>query len=513
MIIKRLISVIAAVMISIVTSLTCFAESIKIVQANAKDDTIDVYLSGDIMANDISCAVSNQPVEIVNRGLLYDKDVTIRTTILVDISTSINRNDGQIKVVELLNNLIENISKKEEYRILTFGDKIEELQGFTSDRYDLSKSIKDIVFNGQGTTMYDAIFSTLPESQKSDSIPCFYRTIVISDGEDLSQSYITKEEVYSALQTNTYPVDTILVSSSQISQGAKDMMTISRISGGNHYSINDDVSSICSSISPNKIYWLRLSIPESLLDGSVRYITVIDGNSEKSEIAVKVSTVIKTSDEESAASTVQAESSQVGSSQVESSASSTYSEITENEEKTGVLPLTTIIIFGAVLIAVIVAAVLVAFLTKRKKPTNSGTIGGGGETVIIPTRREQHPDQKKGNYPSIRLRNISDPDMVWELDLTKVLLIGRDEACNVHLTEEHVARQQCKIYVDANGVITLENLSHSNITELNGTAIKFPQPIKRGDKINCGNVTLMVDYIRIDVTSNIVGNDSMFLGV
>lgn len=495
---KRLASIFFALITSVCICSVCFADGFGVVQTNIKEQKVDVFVSGEIKQNKISCIISNQTANVVDSGFVGEKGITVRTTVLIDASSSMARDNGQEKVLELLHEMIDKIDKNEEYRIVTFGESINEVQKYTSDRYDLSKSIQKIVFNDTKSTMYDAIYNTLPKMEQINGSPCFYRTIVISDGEDLSQSLITKEEVYSALQSNTYPVDTVFVSNSKLIQPTKDMMAISRISGGRFYDLREDVTieSICSELSVDDVFWLRLDIPNSLLDGSIRYLIISDGSTSNIEVGIKVPAIIAESSEESVES------------KTEESSITSAAEPDENKSSSIFSPIFWIII-ASVAVVIIVTVVLIVVFSRKKhtiqKLTSENNIGG--RTEFIPAREQMEL--------FIRLRNIDNPDMIWELKLVNQLLIGRNTACDICLEEGSVARQQCKIFKNSNGVATLENLSGSNITMLNGTKINFPQPIKEGDKIKCGRITLMVDSLYFSGTPNnsISGDQTMFLNV
>lgn len=499
---KRLTGIIAALITAVCISSVCFADGFGVLQTNIKEQKVDVFVSGEITQNKISCTISNQTADIVDSGFVGKKGITVRTTVLIDTSASMTRDNGQEQVLELLDEMIEKIGENEEYRIVTFGESINEIQKFTSDRYDLSKSIQKIVFNDKKSTMYDAIYNTLPKMEQINGEPCFYRTIVISDGEDLTQSFITKEEVYSALQSNTYPVDTVLASSLGLSQPTKDMMAISRISGGKYYDFRGDVSvkSICSSLSADDVFWIRLEIPKSLLDGSVRYLIISDGSSSNVEVGIKVPAVISESSDETVEESDESKS--------EESSITSAAEPEDNKNSWLFTPVFWVIIASAAVV-IIVTVVLIVVFSKKKHTTPKPTPDNndGGRTEFIPAREQMEL--------YIRLRNIDNPDMIWELKLANQLLIGRNTACEICLQEGSVARQQCKIYKNANGVATLENMSGSNITELNGTKINFPQPIKEGDKIKCGRIILMVDSLYYSGTPNnsISGDRTMFLNV
>ena len=141
--------------ISLCTSVSLAANSPILLQGYAWEDNIDVFVSGELETNGIQFEVSKQVAEVADSGLLTDKGVTTRTTILLDISTSMPQS-MRPKVKEYIDYCIEKLGANEELRIITFGNEMVVLQDFTSDRYDLSKATSQIEFNGQQSMIYDA---------------------------------------------------------------------------------------------------------------------------------------------------------------------------------------------------------------------------------------------------------------------------------------------------------------------------------------------------------------------
>ena len=61
----------------------------------------------------------------------------------------------------------------------------------------------------------------------------------------------------------------------------------------------------------------------------------------------------------------------------------------------------------------------------------------------------------------------------------------------------------------------IENISSSNVTQLNGLKVSTPSEIRDGDKIKCGKVVLMVDtfYGSKFTESRSSENETMILNV
>lgn len=278
--VKRCLSLLVSVLSLLFCVQICYAaEDNTLLQGYTWENYADLYISGNINTNTVTVDVSNQPAEIIDGGLLTDKDVKIRTTLLLDISASMPKSMRD-SVLGYLNNYIETISSNEQLRIVTFGEEIIVLQDFTSDRYDLSKAVSEIKFEGQQSMIYDAVYNTMPRigANNDNDAPCYYRTIVITDGADESVSGITKEELYLKLQESFYPVEVLSVSDSEKDPVEKNLTALSRISGGRCITMRPGADVTSLDFRLEGITWIRVKVPETVLDGSTRQFNIKDEN-------------------------------------------------------------------------------------------------------------------------------------------------------------------------------------------------------------------------------------------
>jgi len=485
--------------ISLCTSVSLAANSPVLLQGCAWEENIDVFISREFGTNDIQIEVSKQAAEVTDSGLLADKGVTIRTTILLDISTSMPQN-MRPKVKEYIDYCIEKLGTNEELRIITFGNEIVVLQDFTSDRYDLSKATSKIEFNGQQSMIYDAIYNSIPDIQPIDENPCFYRTVIITDGVDKSTTGITKEELYLKLQQNTYPVEVIAVSENGQNGSEKELSALTRISEGRYVNFQSESNLEQSLLGADNIVWIRAKLPYDLLDGSTRQFNISDGINSL-QFDFKVPMFNEAPSDEPAGSKAPSEG--VPDSQPENT------EPTSSEEDTPSMPVPqlpepesnngTIIkvaIAGVVAAAIIIPAVILISRNKKKtkasnekkKETTTTTVDSA-ETVVL------------SGGTTVRLRKIDDPDKVWEVQLSEPIMVGRDEACQVCIDEGSVSRQQCVLYMADDGTVMIENKSKSNVTQVNKVKLGNPQRLNEGDQIKCGRIVLVIDSIQKEPSS------------
>ena len=469
--------------------------SCTLMQTYIDDDKLDIVARGDFDLQSADVKVSNQQSEIAECGTVSEGKIRVRTTVLVDVSTSMPY-DTRAKVIEFIEEKIKELAGYEEIRLVTFGDKIDVVQDFSSDRYDLSSAAKEIEFNGMASAVYDAINSTISHPKAEDGSPCFYRTIVMTDGIDDTAGGITKEELFMQLRTETYPIDVIGVSADKLSNPDKDLAALSRISNGSYAELysGSDVLECVSKVSASDLFWIRAEVPVDLLDGSTRQVDISDGKNSFS-FDMKMSVV-----------DVPIESS-VSSSVVESSAptfappESLPANETSDGDESEKLDSKNIILIAAVGGCVLIAAVLVAVLSsvkrKKKKRTNealsvelytlSNEIDDGKTELLI-------DDSLQSSY-TIRLSSCSDSRQNWTVAITKDVIVGRADSCELKFSDSSVSREQFKLIACDTGIM-LSNLSSSNITQVNNVVATSDIMLQLGDIIKFGRVSLRVDLIQ-----------------
>lgn len=500
MVAKRIALIfILALSMTVFTQIAAFASSDTMLpQAYINENIMDLFLSTKLDGNGLSVKVANQEAKIYDNGTISDKKIDVRTTILVDISTSMPKT-ARSKVAELIGYKIKNIAKNEQLRIVTFGEEIKVLQDFSSDRYDLDKAAENIKFDGRESAIYDAVYKTLPKIQLIEERPCFYRTIVLTDGADYATQGITKEELFMQLHSKAYPIDVVCVSEFKPSGQNKDLSALARISNGRYFDIYSeaDVITLCSDLSVSNYFWIRAEVPASLLDGSTRQVDVSNGSNSIS-FDMKMSVVDAPVEPTSTAASTS--SSTIVQQPVYSSTSETSEPtITDASNENPQINTALLIVIIASVLVVAAVGVIVVIVNKNKKNAQQSqtiqqsypVINSGvkiGETEIV-----EESDGRE--HYSIKISNTVNQNDSWILDVFSDIIIGRSERCDIIINEKSVSREQCKIVANKNGLV-ISNLSSSNKTKLNGTVLATEVLLHPADNIHFGRVTLRVDYIQ-----------------
>lgn len=496
--IKKLFVALCVLIISMATSFsTIYAQSnANLTQAYINAQNVDLFISGDFKSENLSLKVANKTAEIKNSGLISEKEISVRTTVLVDISASMPI-ESRDKVHELIENKIKNIKKTEEIKIITFGAETKMLQDFTSDRYDLTTAAAEIEFNATQSALYDTIFNTLPEIKLYDEKPCFYRTVVITDGADFTPGGITKEELFMRLQTETYPIDVICVSATIPQNQDKDLAALTRISSGRYFELypEADVFELTSGLSVGNYFWVRADVPVELLDGSTRQVDVFDGNNSIS-FDMKMSVVDEQIEQSSQIAQNDLTTDIVDSSASSENLSANRESMVESISDEKVI----IIIIAASAVTLIVVIIVIIALNKKKNPNLVPLDSMPKKNIYnreydTSNATELYFERTPDEYFSIKISNVKVPSENWIIDVSDEILIGRDDHCRITIKDKSVSHEQCKIFVK-NGGLAVINLSRSNVTKLNGMAVSNELLLHPGDNLKFGRITLIVDCIQ-----------------
>lgn len=464
-----------------------------LVQAFINDQNMDLFISENLNSENLGLKVANKPAEITGSGPISENDVSVCTTVLIDVSTSMPLPCRNM-VYELMENKIKDIDKNEEMKIIVFGSETKVLQDFTSDRYDLSSAVSEIEFNGTESALFDTIYNTLPETSYIDDQPRFFRTVVITDGADYTFGGITKEELFMRMQAETYPID-IICASSDIHQNLdKDLAALTRISGGKYFELypQSDVSEIASGLSAGDYFWIRAEVPVEQLDGSTRQVDVFDGNVSIS-FDMKMSIVDAPEPPVTESDTVTS----IIAPPVSPSVTLPYSTITEDEEEeSSDLNIVPIILIIAGIAVVVIGAAAAIVIIRKKKQKLSNAVQQSQPILILESPTTEFFDESKVNeHYTIKISDISNPSDSRILDVYSDIIIGRAESCTVKFNDLSVSREQCKIAANKNG-LAISNLSSTNKTKLNGTDLNTEVLLRPADNIRFGRITLRVDYIQ-----------------
>ena len=117
--------------------------------------------------------------------------------------------------------------------------------------------------------------------------------------------------------------------------------------------------------------------------------------------------------------------------------------------------------------------------------------------VTVRISRSQRPAVQGRAIPTLRV--VAGRDMLKFATLMpeEQILLGRDEAAELRLTDVTVSKRHARVLSDAQGTITVEDLRSTNGTAVNGTPVTRAL-LRPGDHLEIGAVSLRLDLLTLD---------------
>lgn len=461
-------------------------------------ETAVLYLPG-TEGEDFSCQVGSAWAEVTSSAPVSSLETPVETVVLLDNSLSITQ-DQQPVIKELLNDLIANRLTGEKYTIATVSDQVNYLCTGESDYTSLKTIVDGITFQNQYTQLTDSLYQVLDSLKASDE-GILRRLLIVADGVDNKQVGYTQSELEALIRELGYPIYTVgcAGNSATATEDLQNLFALSRITTGGAYYLPElqTMDIVSGVISWNNAVRLVVQLPAEVCDGMPKALRVTDnsgGNSYTTELKMPLAELQQP---------------------VETPAAPEEPEpVQEPDPDPDPAPVDqSSIPWSLVLVVVLAIAVLVlvVLLLLRRKKTSQRIVETPeavppdahlAKTEFIGPETSGGLGQTEGIWsdgaPTLRLafQNLDNPGHRIETALDKEILVGRDaSACQVVLTEPSVARKQCRVYLQGSWVM-VANLSHSNITKLNGLDITEDCELVNGGVLQMGRVRMRVEIIR-----------------
>ena len=451
-----------------------------ILQSLITDTSITVSLTADTAPT--SAQLGTSPCEIIsvkNAGELPSE-----TLILVDTSGSIPT-DIQSRTAELISMLIDGKQENEKFAVASFGTDTNYLCDYTTDRYELVKTVEKLVYDEKFTYVY----SVLDEAVKGMSDDVFTKIIVISDGVENSKDGITYDEILRTVSESHIPIYAVGIENNN-QEPLKKLYAFSRNSAADSVTISadSDISQICAMLEASRdMVCAEIAIPDECADGSVKYLKITGDDYECGiDIRTPVAVVSETPAETTAA----------GSSETSTAAAA------ETVSEKNVQPFNIGYVVTAAAAAVVAAsAAVITVKLKNDKP----------QPIPQPTPQ---PIPQPISETVIQLTNINDPSRSYRHALGRGVTVGRDSSqCMIAIeNDEYISKKHCRIYRSGERIM-LENYSR-NAVKINDNALvhaKGCEPpgtrllledddgnakeIKSGDRLRIGHTELRFEVI------------------
>jgi len=115
-----------------------------------------------------------------------------------------------------------------------------------------------------------------------------------------------------------------------------------------------------------------------------------------------------------------------------------------------------------------------------------------------PARSPQAPPARIAEKPTlshVQLALYRKNKRVWAKQLSgSQATLGRGQSCTVRIPSADVSRLHCRLHLEADGLVRVEDLGSVNGTFINGTPIHGLEIVRPGDRLGLGPVTFVVEY-------------------
>ncbi len=455
-----------------------------IMETYTGEDFFSVYVKGASKdLTDVSIQIGTATGEIAAAEAITDQDISMRTLVMLDNSLSIKQEDRD-KIADFLQNLISDRDAGEEMAVTVFGEDITWLAEYTGDYGTLKQAADGIEYQDQETYLTDVLYELLTTEYLADEEDVYRRIIVVSDGVDNKSLGYTKEELYSLLKENPYPV-----------------YTIGCVNGKNTEELDRKSTRLKADRDIVKLH--IKPVPEAM-DGSRKAVKISYTN-QGSTVNLSADIMMPQQTQIAAKEPAPEPEPEV----VPEPAPKAEPEVEADEEdKESAKAVIVITIFCLVVVAAVIVIVLLVLRRKRKK-VQFETIDDNilqelersFETADEKTElvRTNIPDDdgrtymiwNGGNTYHIILTDIHSMAKTFQVPLERSVTVGRKQGmCDVILDyEKSVSSKHCEISVK-DGKFYIKDLQSANGTYVNGSKVLADTEIFSGNVIKLGRLEL-----------------------
>ena len=181
------------------------------VYLNIVDDS-DNIVRKDIEINDIDATLGNEALEVLSCDSIKQSDIGTAYFLLMDISGSAGKDFS--KIISALTTWVNKLGINDRLVLLTFGEEVELVLDGSENKDDIVETIGALETGDRRTRLLDCIYRTLNIMQSSNlALPDRKVIICVTDGEEISESSITFQEIEERLVETKIPFYTFAVSS------------------------------------------------------------------------------------------------------------------------------------------------------------------------------------------------------------------------------------------------------------------------------------------------------------
>lgn len=485
------------------------AENAGIMEAYTGEESFTVYVKGaSEKLSDVSVQIGTSTGEAASAARVSEQDVSMRTIVMIDNSISITKENRE-KIADFLQNLIADRDAKEEMAITVFSEDITWLTEYTGDYSTLKQAIDGIEYQDQETYLTDVLYDLIVDKYLSDEEDVYRRIIVVSDGVDNKSLGYTKEELYSLLKDNPYPIYSIGCVNGKNDEELENMFALSRMTSAEAFLMDDventlDITDVLKA--DRDIVKMEIVPAAEVMDGSRKAVKISyadQGGTVTLSADITMPQQTRIMDEEPEPEPRPAV-------EEEAAAEPEPAVLEEETNNQGSVKMAVlIVIFCFVVVAAVVIVIILIILKKKQKRLQFEPID---DNILQELERSFEPSDEK---TELVRTNTPDDDghtyMIWnnrntyhvvltdmhsmaktfQVPLERSITVGRKQGmCDIVLDyEKSVSGKHCEISV-RDGKFYLKDLQSANGTYVNGSKVLSETELFSGNIIKLGRLEL-----------------------
>lgn len=489
----------AITFLSFIFGTTVFAsEDIKVMGVDEQGKNPVIYIKGAGEINSVSAIVGNVEASGVDIEKISEKEVSMKTFILIDNSLSIPEKNRTV-VKGLVSEIIAGRKNNEQFAIATFGEEIEILKEFSNDYVELKETINKIEFKDRETYLTDILYDLIQNNSLEGEDTCYTRIFVISDGVDNKSLGYTTEELSELLSEHTIPVYTLGVYNKKSSndEELKNMFALSRQTNAEYFLLDEteDYMTIVAELAKDhEITSLEIYPDSQSKDGSEKTVQ-LELQAAGETISVQVDHV-RMAQEKAAQETV-----------VKEEVLEFEAETDNGPKDTMVLIMVAFLFIAVIAIITVVIVLVIRYIKKKLEEDKFKKIEDPFKhDPVVSDKTEMVEDNPRidsgetvllfdgDKKVKITLTDINTPARSFTTYIDKKIVIGRSagstDICIDY--DQSVSGKHCAIEM-RNNRFYLIDLQSSNKTYLNENQVLSEVEISSGSVIKMGRVRMRVE--------------------
>ena len=423
---------------------------------------------------DFTATLGTEPMKVTSVKRLLDSGEGVAYVFLVDISKSISRADFS-SMQNSLQKWIANLRPSDRVAVCTFGDGYNLVSKFQSDKQSLSQSLAALTPRDMSTHLYEAITRVIDFQQhEGTDLPGRRVVVLLSDGKD-EGSTVTSEQVIQQLQTSDTPV--YVIGYSRVIGSHRhyylDMLRRFAVVSGGAYeeasgrNFDQVYGRLQNAII--RVFVIDVSCAKCVGDGKAYPLVItLSRGAKPMRSSIRVIPIA--------------------------------AQVAPAPPRPADRPSTNSMTIWLSLAVLVIAGLAVMLLRKKRpKPASEGA------TPLQPT--SPPINNPPGQQPSetgvpVRLAVVAGKERgrVYDLRLTKPLVIGRDKRCDLVLEDPRVSERHCEVALSNNSIM-LYDLDSKNRTYVNGVPIRDRQKLETEDCLLLGETELRLHFNADEVLS------------